>query len=477
MLQNHATSLKTTLVAVALAGTGILALALWHSFHFPRRDTVTELEEMPVNSAVHLVGVVTFCDGPQNRFFVQDETGAVAIPENPDQLRLHAGQTVAVDAVKMTPYDSLQGPESLGLRIIRVSPVPVQIKLASPSAASVNTIPGPEKSGSRIRLTAIVQSARSDSYGRLLLSLASSATWASSFSSTWLDVVVAQPTGDYPNLVNATVDLTGVIEQQRTPEGVLIEQRLWVVSGDDLHIEQTAPKIDPLYSVRDIFARRRFLDGHRVRLRGIVAAVLPDSILLEDQWGAIECHMDRVSPLRPGSTIEIAGFPDAEALGFDIFHSNVVQTLSGDSRQTNGIDGNPKLLTSVKAVRDLGVSEAEMALPLRVTAVVTYNDPIWRQLYIQDQTGGIFLKYSGPHVELQPGLRVTTTGVTGPGDFAPVVLAPKFHVEGRGPLPAPVPVTLDQANAGLLDSQYTVIEGVVHPLSDPVERWAAFATT
>ena len=464
MVQSGAKSLRATLVAVSLVGAGILAFVLWYSLRFPRRDTITELEKAQVNSAVHLVGVVTFCDGPQNRFWLEDETGAVAIPENPEQLKIHSGQTIAVDAIKTMPYDSSRGSESLGLKVTQVRPASVQIKLSPPSLVTVSTIPGPEKSGIRIRLAAVVQSARSDPYGRVWLSLAGSGTWLSAGSGTWLNVAVAQPTGDYSNLVNATVELTGVIEQTRNSQGVLLEQHLWVASGDDLHIEQAAPEMDPLYTVRDIYARRRSLDGHRIRLRGTVAAVLSDSILLEDSWGMIECHMDKAPPLRPESTVEIAGFPDAEDLGFDLFYSHLVQTLPGELGPPNGEDGKLKPLTTVKAVRDLPVSEAVRALPARISGVITFHDPLWHQLFIQDKTGGIYMKYSGPHADLHPGVRVTVIGITGPGDFAPVVLAPKFHVEGAAPLPVPIQVTLDQAKAGLLDSLYATIEGVAHPL-------------
>ncbi|MGB0066258.1 MAG: EAL domain-containing protein, partial [Terracidiphilus sp.] len=48
--------------------------------------------------------------------------------------------------------------------------------------------------------------------------------------------------------------------------------------------------------------------------------------------------------------------------------------------------------------------------------------------------------------------------------YAPVIVAAKFVVEGPVPLPVPIQATPELAAAGLLDSQFVSIEGVVHPL-------------
>jgi diguanylate cyclase (GGDEF)-like protein len=100
---------------------------------------------------------------------------------------------------------------------------------------------------------------------------------------------------------------------------------------------------------------------------------------------------------------------------------------------------------------------------VRVRGVVTFVDPIWQQLYLQDATQGIYLKYSGAP-NLEAGTRVTVAGISGAGAFAPVILAPHIWTEGAAPLPVPYPVTAAAAASGVLDSRYVSVEGVVHPI-------------
>jgi hypothetical protein len=52
-------------------------------------------------------------------------------------------------------------------------------------------------------------------------------------------------------------------------------------------------------------------------------------------------------------------------------------------------------------------------------------------------------------------------GVTGRGEFAPVIEQSTFRVLGEGPVPPPRPVSLDHLATGVEDGQWVAFEGTV----------------
>jgi signal transduction histidine kinase/CheY-like chemotaxis protein len=128
-------------------------------------------------------------------------------------------------------------------------------------------------------------------------------------------------------------------------------------------------------------------------------------------------------------------------------------------------------LASVAAVRELATSQAARGLPVRVQARVTYLDRAWTVLFVQDRSAGIFVYMSQlthPMPACEPGDDVEIVGQTGPGDFAPVIVAHTLRVRGRSTLPAPIPARLEELVSGRLDSQLLEIAGIVRTTStDP----------
>ncbi len=128
-------------------------------------------------------------------------------------------------------------------------------------------------------------------------------------------------------------------------------------------------------------------------------------------------------------------------------------------------------LTSVAAVRGLRSGQAARGLPVQIRARVTYLDRAWTVLFVQDRSAGIFVYYSQlthPMPVCEPGDEVEIVGQTGPGDFAPVIVAHTLQVRGRSTLPAPIRARLEQLISGRLDSQLLEIAGIVRATStDP----------
>jgi PAS domain S-box-containing protein len=112
------------------------------------------------------------------------------------------------------------------------------------------------------------------------------------------------------------------------------------------------------------------------------------------------------------------------------------------------------------AVRELTPNQAETKLPVRLCGVVTFVFDS-RSFFVQDTSAGI---YVGDGVEsplLASGDIVVLEGVSGPGEYAPIVRPSKVEVLGRTNLPPARRVSLEDLMTGREDSQWVEIVGFV----------------
>ena len=121
-------------------------------------------------------------------------------------------------------------------------------------------------------------------------------------------------------------------------------------------------------------------------------------------------------------------------------------------------------LTSVAAVRALRPAMPPKVCPFTSAGASRIWMPVWTVLFVQDASAGIFVYYSQlthPLPACAAGDEVDIVGQTGPGDFAPVIVAHTLTVRGKGALPAAFAAPLEQLVSGRLDSQLVEIAGVV----------------
>lgn len=412
---------------------------------------ISSVRDLPPSSPVHLIGVVTYADPVGHRFWLEDETGATLIPAGPAD-GVQVGQTVTVDARKMGQYDPSVGPSSLNLQNVRVHPSRTRIKLPPPTPATTRDFPQSEKDGVRVEIGGVVEHETTDAAGRTTLYVTA--------GGSDIAVNVAQTAGDTSHLLDAELRIVGVAE--RSAAGVPLPQ-VWVAAANGVQVLDPAPKASPVKSIRDLYREDLSRLGHRVSVRGRVAGIYGDAILVEDQWGAIKVSFIGPPPsLHLGDAVEVTGFPYSDGMIIDLHFAQAQKSSAGPFESTPGPTHAP--ITTVAGVRQLSDRDAADALPVQLEGVVTFCDPIWHHFYLQDSTAGTYVKYTGEHPDLRDGVRVRLTGLSGPGNYAPVVVAPKIEVLGPGPLPAPIPATSELAAAGLLDGQYVSVEGVVHPL-------------
>ena len=443
-----AAALVITLAAVLLAGSGA-AFPFWQPQHYGIRD----LQELPLGP-LRLEGVVTYVDATNKRFWLQDGSGALTVNSDPGPSGIEVGQQVLLQAEKTHSFDPTVGLKSVDLKVITTSVLKAHAALPQPAPASVNTFPDKDRIGIRVSIEGVLHdvSPRNGNLETLY------------FGEAGIEVQAIVPAGrkDFAPWINSRLRITGVSESLLDAGGSVRSRYIWVQSEQDVLRVANTPAAVQSYSVRSLYQHRRDDSGHRVTLRGWVAAQEATSrLLVEDEWGAVLCESDSPLSIAPGTPVEIAGFPVRFGLRIDLVHSTVTPLQSAPGKATQEDQVAP--LTTISAVRKLSEQQADAALPVRLTGIVTFNDSDWQQLFIQDATGGIFVKYAG-HPNLSRGEKVTIVGLTNPGDYAPIVIAPKIINLGAGVLPKTIPMTA-KAWSGTLDGVLVEAEGVIHPVN------------
>lgn len=438
-------------IAASVAIGTAVCLGLWQYATLSRHIPLRALQDAPLQTRVRLAGVVTYVDVPGKRFWIQDETGGMPIPIDPAPLDLKVGQTVGVSGIKTAHYDPALGPQSVALADLKIGPSTGRVRLPAPLPVSLAQFPSTDKNGIQIEISGVVHRVWTNPSGRTEIDIAT--------TGQELPLIAPDQVANYSGLINASVRAIGVPEEYSNPVNHRTLRRLWIASKNNLRVVEQ-PATTNLYTIRRLYADPTASSGHLVRIRGHVIETWPNSILIQDALGTIDCQIEHGNLPAVGAAVEAQGFPtwDGIRVSLQRSHTRLIPVQAAPAPASP-----PDTIHTVREIRSLTAAKANLALPVRIHGVITYVDAIWRQLYVQDQTAGIYLKYNG-YQHMQAGDRVLLTGLTNGGNFAPVVIAPKIEILGKAPLPVPVHADTDKASQGLLDSQFVRIEGIVYPL-------------
>jgi PAS domain S-box-containing protein len=118
------------------------------------------------------------------------------------------------------------------------------------------------------------------------------------------------------------------------------------------------------------------------------------------------------------------------------------------------------LLETVGAIRRIRPDQAGLHYPVAIHATVTFADPIWRTVYVQDATGGVLVRVDGA-TDVRAGDRLQIDGVTDAGDPLPLVVAERVTKLGTDALPEPVPFLPARTLQYLDDAQRVDVAGVI----------------
>ena len=101
---------------------------------------------------------------------------------------------------------------------------------------------------------------------------------------------------------------------------------------------------------------------------------------------------------------------------------------------------------------------------MRLRAICVVCFPDWHGFFVHDGSSGVYVETKDQALltdRIHPGTVLDIEGVSGPGDYAPVVDQALLRVIGEGTVPPPRYVSLDHLSTGVEDGQWIEIEGTV----------------
>lgn len=134
-----------------------------------------------------------------------------------------------------------------------------------------------------------------------------------------------------------------------------------------------------------------------------------------------------------------------------------------------GQDASNQVLRLAAQVRRLTPEQAEQHLPVLIRGVVTFHDGAIFSRFVQDETAGIYFQELTNMPPFAAGQLVEIEGVTGAGEYAPIVITRAVRVLGEGTMPAAIQVTLEELVTGREDSQFVEVVGTVRAVRFEME--------
>jgi PAS domain S-box-containing protein len=127
-------------------------------------------------------------------------------------------------------------------------------------------------------------------------------------------------------------------------------------------------------------------------------------------------------------------------------------------------------LTTARAAHSLSTEEAKRGYPVRLHGVVTYYDPYTSPTvgayFICDSTACIVvLVPPQPVLPIRAGTVVEMSGVSAPGNYAPILEGSDVKVVGESALPKSPRRSLAELMTGADDGQWVEVEAVVHSVA------------
>jgi signal transduction histidine kinase/DNA-binding response OmpR family regulator len=413
---------------------------------------------------VRIRGVITYFYSRTNKMIVQDSTGGVFVDTSQMPLSATLGQQV--DLQGFTRHgESFSIVTGTALTELNTQQMP------EVQAVSLNELAAGKYAYQMVEATGIVRSAIAETDGRLLLTIATDTGTLNAHVADYDMLVIS-------SLIDSKVRVRGVADTIFNSKREAVRFHLLVPNLEDVVIDKpgiTDPFALPLQSIDSLTSSAsQGIYGHRVHVQGTVIQQSGDDLLIQDETGELQIQTAQLAFVAPGSKVAVAGFPIMKESKV-ILEDSVVQKMETTSlpahpgNQTANTSVEPEklpLLTTVHQVHELAPDTAKRGYPVQLRGVITYFDPVWGFVFMQDTTGGIFIETK--HItdtQFEVGQQVEIEGQSGPGDFASVVINPRFRILRKTALPVAPRLTLDELFSGLQDSNWVEAEGIVQTVN------------
>ncbi len=398
-------------------------------------------------------GTVTYFDGLIGFLYLQEGAAGIRVDVRGAGLGLQSGQRAEVCA--------LAGPREQTLSLVQPrARVLSEGGMPPPAAAGAADLATDRLDGVWVELRGVVMAAFIERTGRLSLDL--------DVGGARLRAHIQEFEGvEYRELVDSEVRLRGALTNSPDLDGRRVGAQTWTPTLRFISVEAPAPKIENLQAVSIGQLRAAAAAGrtwrHRVLLRGETSALGDGPGLgLRDGTGQAEVLAAPGEPVYVGAEAEVAGFPLVRAGGPGVvIQDALVRPVASPGRR------RIPLSTTAAEVHSMPPDMAGLGHPVRLRGVVTYYDPVWGTLFVQDRTAGVFIDLRGrPAPNVRAGQEVQVDGLTAAGDFAPVVRGARITVFGPGAMPPAEAPGIDGLLEGRYDSRWVEGTGVVQAIAE-----------
>jgi hypothetical protein len=113
------------------------------------------------------------------------------------------------------------------------------------------------------------------------------------------------------------------------------------------------------------------------------------------------------------------------------------------------------------AVRRMPLADLARRHPVHLRGTVTFYDPRWALLFVQDRTAGVYVNTLGARPTLTVGDDVAVDGMTDAGGFAPAVVGVSVRRLITTSWPTAVVAPLDDLLASTEDAQLIEVSGII----------------
>ena len=418
-------------------------------------ERIADISKLPVQLGeqripVHLTGWVTLSDAAVNRLFMEDGSGAARVDLPFAHLDFDPGDRVEVTGIVgaggtaptiVSAQVRLKGKHEL---------VPVPMSMADLAAG---------RAGFRyVEFDGVLRAHYVDRLERHVARVGS--------QGRVIDVRMSATTApEIARMIGSRVRVRAVANAIQDVYGNISLVQLNIPRASDVSELEPLPDPPLVQTVHEVVSlRRTSLPDHRLHVKGTVRSDgLEGGLVLTDPTGSIRLNTVPGALPQPGENVDAFGY--AEARGAEVQLADATLTRLGPEHQPVA---KATVLASVAEVHALSAEDAGRSIPVRVRATVTYFNPLSGTFFLQDSTGGTFV-YSPRFRELnfQAGDRVDVTGVTAPGDFAPIISNARATLVAHGELPAPSPAYFEDLFSGVEDSKWVEAQGTIQSIEPP----------
>ena len=416
-------------------------------------ERIGQVAELPFQVAdrrvtVHLKGWVTLSDPITNLMFLEDRTGAARVALPSLHLDPRPGNLVDVigEVTEGGPAPTIVASE---VRLLEGSHEPRALPTRPADLVAGRT-------GFRyVAAEGVLRSSRQDRSGDVVLRIGSGATVFEAYIGST----------DLPNLngtIGARIRVRAVANPSRDVYGRVARVQVWIPRSTDFEVLMPAPQGIPAQTVREVAALpRNSLAERMLHLHGsVLADGGHEGLRFEDGSGSIGILQSSSAVLPIGGLVDVSGFAELDGGKLRITDARLLQT-----NPTRHYSDKDQTITSVAEVHALGPEDAGKRVPVHVLATVTYINPATAVFFVQDQTGATYV--GAPRIrefKVRAGDLVDLTGVTSPGQFAPIISGAWAERVSSSSLPPPSLAAFDELLSGRMDSAWVQTEGIVQSL-------------